>query len=115
MANPASARPLRIDSRRLRLTIEHPVEVHNAQGGATITWQPLITVWARIDARSGRERQDAGRLESAADTKITIRWRGTVDARMRFTGDARIFDIRSTFDPDGRRRDLVCLCEEITS
>lgn len=106
---------VRIGTRRVRLTLEAPVEAPDALGGAAIAYQPIVTLWARIEVRGGRERLAGERPEGTADTRITIRWRGGVDARMRFSLGARVFAVQAAFDPDGRRRELVCLCEEISS
>lgn len=103
-----------VQSRRSRVTLETPAETVNALGGASIAFQPVVTLWARIEARGGAERERGARLEGGTDTRITLRWRGGVDTRMRFSLDTRIFAIRAAFDPDGRKRDLVCLCEEIS-
>lgn len=110
-----NSRVPRIENRRCRMVLEAPVETVNALGGATIAFQPITTLWAQLEARGGTERDRGGRLEGTTDSRITIRWRGGIDARMRFTFGARVFAIRSSFDPDGRKRDLVCVCEEITS
>lgn len=101
-------------SRRARIVLEQPVETPDATGGATIDWQEITTLWARIEARSGSERNRDEGVEGRIDTRITLRWRGGLDGRMRFRLDTRLFAIRAAFDPDGRRRDLVCLCEEVT-
>lgn len=103
-----------VQSRRSRVTLEAPAETVNALGGAAIAFQPVVTLWAKIEARGGAERERGARLEGGTDTRITLRWRGGVDTRMRFALGARIFAIRAAFDPDGRKRDLVCLCEEIS-
>lgn len=103
-----------LGTRRVRLTLEEPVETQDTQGGAAIAYQPLVTLWARIEARGGRERLSGERLEGAADTRITIRWRGGIDTRLRFSLGPRVFAIHAVFDPDGKKRDLVCLCEEIS-
>ncbi len=107
------SRKIPLGSRRLRLVLEAPVEVQNAQGGAAMAFSPVITLWARLDAGPGRELAIGERLEARTETRITIRWRGGVDATMRFALGARIFPIVSAFDPDGRKRELVCLCQEI--
>jgi SPP1 family predicted phage head-tail adaptor len=101
-------------ARRARLTLEAPVETPDVLGGAAITFEPVATLWARIEAHGGRERVTGAAAEGVVETRITLRWRDGVDARMRFTDSARLFLIRAVSDPDGRRRDLVCLCEEIT-
>lgn len=103
-----------IAGRRLRLTLEVPGEVPDALGGAAVTFSPLVTLWGRIDALSGGETLDGARLEGRVNTRITLRWRAGVDARMRLSAAGRLFLIRSVFDPDGRKRDLVCLCQEVT-
>jgi SPP1 family predicted phage head-tail adaptor len=100
--------------RRTRLMLETPVETPNTLGGAAISFSPVIGVWGRLEALSGREREAGLKLEGVADTRITIRWRAGIDTRMRFSSGTRIFVIRSAFDPDDARRDLVCLCEEIS-
>lgn len=111
-------RNIAVESRRSRVTLEAPAETANALGGAAIAFQPVVTLWARIEARGGAERERGARLEGGTDTRITLRWRGGVDTRMRFSlgtaPGARLFAIRAVFDPDGRKRDLVCLCEEIS-
>lgn len=109
-----NSRMPRIENRRCRMVLEAPVETATALGGATIAFQQIATLWAQLEARGGTERDRGGRLEGTTDTRITIRWRGGVDARMRFSFGTRVFAIRSSFDPNGRKRDLVCICEEIT-
>jgi SPP1 family predicted phage head-tail adaptor len=100
--------------RRVRLVLEAPVESANALGGASLGWTPITTLWARIEAHAGRETAEGERAEGRTETRITLRHRLGVDTRMRFRFGARIFAIRAAFDPDGRRRDLVCLCQEIS-
>ncbi|MFN3482260.1 phage head closure protein [Rhabdaerophilum calidifontis] len=100
--------------RRHRIVVEAPAEIPDALGGARPGWAVLATLWARIEATGGREPVEAGRAEGRTETRITLRHRPGIDPRMRFRLGARIFLIRAVFDPDGRRRDLVCLCEETT-
>ena len=108
-----SRRP-HIGAHRLRLTLEIPVETPDTLGGAAQAFMPLITLWATIEASRGQERAVGERLEGVSDTRITLRWRPGVDTRMRFSAGTRYFEIRAVFDPDGRKRDLVCLCAEVT-
>jgi len=110
---PMSAPPF-IAARRTRVTLETPQETTNALGGAAIGFTPLITFWGLIETRSGSEKLRGGRLEGASDTRITFRWRAGIDTRMRLSAGTRRFAIRAAFDPDGRKRELVCLCEELT-
>ncbi len=109
-----STTPTRLAARRLRMSLEYPVETPDAIGGAAIAFAPIMTLWARLEARAGRERTVGDRPEGVAETRITIRWRAGVDTRMRFVAGTRVFAISAVFDPDGRKRDLVCLCQEIS-
>jgi len=103
-----------IGAARCRLVLEQPVTLPDGAGGVQTQFVALGTIWARLRWTGGEERLRAGRPEQAARHEITIRWRPGVDAGMRFTGLGRAFAIRSAGDPEGDRRRLVCLCEEIT-
>ena len=46
-------------------------------------------------------------------TVLALRYRDGVTGAMRLTSGLRRFAIRAASDPDGSRRDLVCLVEEI--
>ena len=99
--------------RRRRLAVLAPVETPDSLGGASIVHGPVGFVWAEIEALSGDERAAGERLESAVQLRVTVRWRADLEADWRFADGARIYGIRALFDPDGRRRHLVCRCEEI--
>ena len=54
------------------------------------------------------------RSEQAVAHRVTLRYRDGVTAAMRLVRGLRRFAIRSAADPDGSRRELVCLVEEIS-
>lgn len=96
-----------------RLVLERPVAVGDGAGGRVETFAALGEVWAEIVPAGAGEREIAGRLDGVASHRIAIRYRGDVRGGMRFvTADGRVFRILATFDPDGRRRRLVCVAEE---
>jgi SPP1 family predicted phage head-tail adaptor len=99
---------------RRRLVLEGPVATPDGLGGATQAFVTLASVWARVEWLGGEERWRLGRPEQAATHRITLRWRAGLDAGQRLRDGARLFDIRSVADPDGDRRRLVCLVEEIS-
>jgi SPP1 family predicted phage head-tail adaptor len=96
-----------------RLLLEAPVDVPDGAGGLTRTYETVAAVWARVEWLSGEERWRAGRPEQAVSHRITLRWRAGIDAGQRLRDAGQIFDIRAAGDPDGGRRRLVCLVEEI--
>jgi SPP1 family predicted phage head-tail adaptor len=109
-----AASPTPIAAKRHRLALQAMVPTPDDAGGRTESFVTLATVWAEIRYRGGEERLLAGRPEQAARHLVSFRWRGGVDAGMRLVGGARVFQIISAGDPDGTRRRITCLCEEIT-
>lgn len=105
-------RRVAIGALRHRVRIEAPELVSGAGGGGAIIWVEVATVWASIAAVSGREPVMADGLVGRTLYDVTIRYREGIDTSMRFDADRRVFDIVSAFDPDGRRKWLVCRSEE---
>ena len=98
---------------RSRLVLEAPQEKPDGAGGVTSSYAPVATLWARIEPLRGDEGVRAGSLGQAISHRITLRWRARLDASMRLRQGGRMFAIRSAWDPDERRRRIVCLCEEV--
>lgn len=98
---------------RRRLVLEAPVATPDGLGGTTQSFAVIGALWAQLEWLSGVEQWREGRPEQVARYRATLRWRGDVDAGKRLRDGERIFDIRSAADPDGARRRLVCLVEEV--
>jgi SPP1 family predicted phage head-tail adaptor len=103
-----------IGALRRRLVLEAPVATPDGLGGTTQSFETVAAVWAQIEWLSGGERWRMGRAEHYATHRITMRWRDGVDAGQRLLDGTRVFDIRAVADPDGGRRRLTCLVEEIS-
>ena len=106
--------PSAIGRMRRRLVLEAPVASSDGLGGATQVFETVAALWAQVEWISGAETWRQGRPEQSRNYRITMRWRSDVDAGRRLRDGDRLFDIRSTADPDGARRRLVCLVEEVT-
>jgi SPP1 family predicted phage head-tail adaptor len=104
-----------IGAHRLRLTIEAPVDTPDDIGGVTRTYAVTGAVWASLTALNGDEQWLAGRVEQALSHRLELRWRTGINAGCRFIRPGRTFDIKAVIDPDGSRRRLVCLVEEVRS
>jgi SPP1 family predicted phage head-tail adaptor len=98
---------------RRRLILEAPVATPDGLGGATQAYATVAALWAQVEWMSGDERWRAGRPEQFATHRVTLRWRAGLDAGQRLRDGARIYEIRAVDDPDGSRRRLICLVEEI--
>ena len=102
-----------IGQRRRLFVLEMPVETADGFGGTLTSFVAGPEIWGAIEMLRGDERLVAGRIEHAVTHRITIRYRAGVTAAMRFAAGLRRFAIRNVGDPDGCRRELVCLVEEI--
>lgn len=81
--------------------------VQNSESGEiTQEWTPVATVWAQIAALSSREKLFAEQTKSEVTTRIVLRYRADVDARMRLVyvvngADSTIYNIVGIIpDPD---------------
>ncbi len=100
-----------IGSLRHRVQLESMTCEPDGLGGASPVWQEIASFWACIEPRSGREAISGGRLAGTVSHHITIRHREGVTPAMRFRLGARIFHILAVLE-DGRKRRLICQCEE---
>ncbi|MCF6370472.1 phage head closure protein [Rhizobium halophilum] len=98
-----------------RLVLEAPVEMPDGQGGVTVTWEEVRSLWARMEPVRVSERQEAGAESVTISHRIWIWFREDVVAGQRFRKDARLFAVTLVRDPDETRRFLVCHCEEASA
>lgn len=69
---------------RHRVLIQRQVETQDPDNGAVIvSWQDVATVWSAIEPLSAREFIAAQAEDSKVNTRITIRYRNDVTAKMR--------------------------------
>ena len=102
----------RIGAMRHRLRLEAPDYTPGEGGSATVTWQPVATLWAEVVPLSGRETFQADGLTAVTNFEVRTRYRADITPEMRLVMDERVLDIRAVRDIEGRRRWLSCLCEE---
>jgi len=97
---------------RHRVAVERPVETPDGAGGTTIAWEPVATLWARLDPIGASERTVAAHLSAVATHKVTFRRRDDVTGGMRILYRDRRFRVLAVFDPDERGRYAIALTEE---
>ncbi|MDI7861265.1 phage head closure protein [Rhizobiaceae bacterium n13] len=95
-----------------RLQLERPVATPDGQGGATVAYETVAAVWARIEPAGHRILERASAETFALTHRIWIRHRANVEAGMRLRKGGRIFAIKAIRDHDETGRYLVCHCEE---
>ncbi len=106
-------KPVPIGARARRFVLEMPLERPDGFGGVIRTYTSGPQLWGAIEMLSGAERVRADRPEQSLTHRITLRYREGVTGAMRLTSGLRRFAIRAACDPDGSKRDLVCLVEEM--
>ena len=66
-----------------RIVIEQAAETRNSVGEVTLSWSTFATVWADVQALSGREAERYGQIVGFTGHKVTIRTLPGVKVAMR--------------------------------
>ena len=106
-------KPIVIGARRRRFVLELPLEAPDGFGGVIRTYAAGLQLWGAIEMMGGDEQVRGGRTEQAVTHRVRLRYRDGVTAAHRLTCGPRRFQIKTAADPDGTRRELVCLVEEV--
>jgi SPP1 family predicted phage head-tail adaptor len=101
---------MRAGLKRRFVTIERAVQTPNGSGGFTESWEVIGRVFASAVPVGGTERLTAGTLTTAQGWRVTMLHRD-VTTKDRLQMDGQQLTIISAADPDGKRRDIVLLCE----
>lgn len=96
-----------------RIVLEKPVRTADGAGGATVDWDEVATLWARIEPVSAAERFAADRLATRVTHRITLRFRADIEGGMRIRHRGRGLAVVAWRDPDENRRFLVLDAEEV--
>lgn len=78
-------------------------------GGGT----SLGTVWASIEALTGRDAVAAQSFSSIVTHKVVIRWIAGVVSKCQVMFGTRTFQVESVLNPDERTKKLILLCVEV--
>ncbi len=99
------------------LVLEAPQRVADGAGGFVEVWQPLGTLWAGVETRTGRERIEARAPVSAMRYRITVR--GALvgspqrpQPQQRFRDGPRVYVIEAVAEADRQGRYLICFADE---
>lgn len=100
-----------------RVTIQQPGSNKDAYGHATKeTWADVVTVWAEVKPVTGRERWASDHVANTSTVAIKIRYRTGIKPEMRVIHGSHTYQIDGPpIDVDGRRRELVLACKEVTT
>jgi SPP1 family predicted phage head-tail adaptor len=96
-----------------RVVIQKVTETGDGQGGKTKTYSTRCKVWANERPLNGREALLAAQVTAVLSTVWEIWFRSDISAKDRILDGARIVEIESYYDPDGRSRELYLVCSEV--
>lgn len=104
-----------VSTMRHRIEIGRYVEGRDEWGDPlpNPVWQPVATVWAAVEALTGRLYFEAQQSNIQADRRITIRYCRGIEPGMLVRHDGRELEIQAVLDRDGRRRWLQLMCREV--
>lgn len=99
---------------RNRVRLQQNTTTQDSTGMPVSGWADIATVWGSIEPLDGRELIQAGQVAAEVNTRIRIRYRAGLDAKMRvLTEDgARAFEIHAIIQPELRTKELELLCLE---
>lgn len=100
-----------------RLALEAPERQADGMGGYRVVWQRLGTLWAEMNAGSGRERFAEVGPESVVSWRITVRGAPSRDPRRPLPGQRlrlqdRLFRIEAVAERDAAGLWLTCFAKE---
>lgn len=105
---------------RHRIVLQQATTSQNSFGELTPSWAAVSggTVWASVEALSGREFLDSRQIEAQVDYRIRLRWRDDVTERNRVTWTdpmnvGHVFEIRAVLPDATHRRQLELMCAEV--
>jgi SPP1 family predicted phage head-tail adaptor len=110
---------MRAGTLRERVTIQASTPVQDGYGEPIDAWANLATnptVWASVMPRASGERFIGGaeQLQATISHTVRIRYRTDVTVKMRLVWrTTRILLIQNVVDPDGRKADMILMCEEV--
>ena len=98
---------------RHRMILETPQDNTDDIGAVIRTYTALTSVWAAIKPLSASRLWQSQQVQQQVSHRITIGYRPDVTGDMRLRLDARIFQIKASYDAEERGRFLTLECLEI--
>lgn len=102
---------------RLYLTVQNPVRTVDAFGQADVSWVTVAGVWGHAEQSRTTEVLDDGGVSTRSDYRFLTSWHPSVSTNSRLLwqdGDTeRVFNVRTAYDRDQRRRRLEIEATEV--
>ena len=103
-----------IGSLRNRVRLEMRHQAPDLGTGVTDTYAPVAEVWAQVEATRGSVYIGSLQISEVLTHRITMRWRDpTTFTHLSVNDGQQRFKKRDARDPDGRKRWLEVMAEEM--
>jgi len=93
-----------------RITIRTWAEIANPFGEPVRTPETFATVWANVQALSGREYFDAARVTSSVSHRVQLDYIAGVSPKMDVLWGSQTLEIEAVIVRDKRQREMELLC-----
>lgn len=94
-----------------RVALQRKSSSRTSAGGEVPSWTAIATVWGKVRAMSGREREHAMRTEATATHVVTIRRRSGISEVDRIVWQSRALNVRFIRDNGPRTAMVEIECE----
>lgn len=100
---------------RTQVQLQRKSETQGATGEPVTSWATIATLPADVTMPGGVERfvPDVDRVVATVTHRVRVRSAPQISPLDRFRLGSRTLEILSAVDPDGRRRETVCMCREL--
>ena len=104
---------MRAGRRRNRVIFERRQDGKSSIGEPIVQWVRFADAWVELVDLSGREVAEKIIEAARITSRIMMRYRADVDERCRVVYNGVVYNIVAAQDPDGRRRELILMCERV--
>lgn len=108
---------MRAGQLRHLVTLQRETTADDTAAGVTTTWVDVAVRHAEIVTAAGREFFEMKRQIPELTHQVRLRHGPAaavgVAPGLRFLHGAIVLRIRAAMDPDGRRREMLCFCQEL--
>lgn len=103
---------VKIGDLRQRITFQEAEKTSDGYKGHTISWQNVVTVWAKVQPLSGREYFSAHQIKAEVTHRVKVRYRTDITEKMRIKLNGRHLNIKSILDLEEKHQMLEIMCKE---
>lgn len=105
---------LKIGKLKHRVTLQEYTATRDSYGAELEAWVDIATAWASVEPLTGKEYFQTQQINAEISTKVTIRFKAGVAAKMRLIYNDRVFEIISVINTEEKDVQLVLMCREMS-